>query len=113
MYDFCFGFPFAGVLFLGGLVGYAKAGSRISLLAGVGCGSTIAFLAKSSMDAHKRGEGKNVNTLVGEIALSTALAAAMYKRHQSSGKFMPSGFLALASGAMAVIYTWCLTLGPA
>ncbi|XP_031549808.1 transmembrane protein 14C-like [Actinia tenebrosa] len=86
-------FGFAAVVALGGVLGYAKAGSTVSLAMGLGFGGIAAFGAvQTSRDP------KNVWVL---LVSSMILAGAMGSRAVRSGKFMPAGFIATLSLAEA------------
>lgn len=52
MYDFCFTYPYAIVLGLGGLMGYATKGSIPSLLGGFGSAAVLAICAQLSLNAY-------------------------------------------------------------
>ena len=49
MYDFCFTFPFAGLLALGGLMGFVTKGSVPSLFGGLGSAAVLAVCAQISL----------------------------------------------------------------
>lgn len=94
-YDFA-AFSYAGLLALGGVIGYAKASSLPSLVAGLAFSTLItigAFLVSSNR--------KNVWLLV---LVSFTLSIFMGKRFLASGKFMPAGLVTLVSLGMLVRY---------
>ncbi|KXJ29052.1 transmembrane protein 14C [Exaiptasia diaphana] len=87
-------FGFAAIVALGGVVGYAKAGSTVSLAMGLSFGGIAAFGAvQTSRDP------KNVWVL---LVSSMVLAGAMGSRAVRSGKFMPAGLVATISAAEAL-----------
>ncbi|CAG9532984.1 unnamed protein product [Cercopithifilaria johnstoni] len=71
---------YAGVIIVGGLVGYFKAGSTMSLAAGLVFGGAAGFAA------HSRN-----NPML--LAVSSVLALVMGSRFIQSGKIMPSGII--------------------
>lgn len=82
----------------GGVVGYVRKGSKMSLLAGVTFGSIL--LGSGYMIA------KTDNVYEGHLlaaGTSGLMAAAMGQRYMASGKFMPSGMVA-ALGVIACAY---------
>ncbi|XP_021001670.1 transmembrane protein 14C [Parasteatoda tepidariorum] len=96
----CYALAVAG----GGILGYIKAGSTSSLLAGLGFGSVLGYGAyQTSLD------GKNF--LVSIIATFT-LGVIMTYRFYYSGKFMPAGLIGCMSCLMMIriLYKHTLSL---
>lgn len=52
MYDFCFTFPYALLLGLGGFLGWAAKGSLPSLFGGLGSAAILAACAQLSLNAY-------------------------------------------------------------
>ena len=104
MYDFCFTFPFAALLALGGLAGFAK-GSLPSLFGGLGSAAVLAGCAQLSLSQyHKRKLCKPATALSGIVTAS--LLFVMWRRFADTGNFMPAGLLVILSGAMTAFYIW-------
>ncbi|VDK85837.1 unnamed protein product [Litomosoides sigmodontis] len=80
---------YAGIIVIGGLVGYVKAGSTASLAAGLGFGSAAGFAAYF-----------NNNLML--LAVSFGLTLAMGSRFVQSGKIMPSGIITVLSIGMVI-----------
>ena len=78
-----------GALAAGGVAGFLRAGSRVSLVMGVGSGAVVILVASRWIKA--------MVTLV--------LTVMMGKRFYSYGKFMPSGMVGMASGLLAAVLT--------
>lgn len=92
---------YAVLLGVGGLIGFLKAGSRPSLIAG----SISALVALGALAWRYSGGPGFVLGLV-----LAALMAGMFSiRFRKSGKFMPSGLLAATSVVMVVILGLALT----
>jgi len=109
MYDFCFAFPYGGLLVIGGLLGYAK-GSRVSLIAGTLSGCTIMGLGYWSLLTYRENGGStNRSSVVAQAVIALALGLAMNKRYQASKKWMPAGMISLVSGLMFAFYAWTLS----
>lgn len=83
-----------GLVVLGGVIGYVKKGSKASLMAGVGAGSLL--LGTGYMIAYT---DKIFEAHVLGTTSSGMLALAMGQRFLSSGKFMPSGLVAVIGAA--------------
>eukprot|EP00007_Cunea_sp_BSH-02190019_P006766 CAMPEP_0174230528 /NCGR_PEP_ID=MMETSP0417-20130205/1265_1 /TAXON_ID=242541 /ORGANISM="Mayorella sp, Strain BSH-02190019" /LENGTH=93 /DNA_ID=CAMNT_0015308229 /DNA_START=85 /DNA_END=363 /DNA_ORIENTATION=- len=83
------------LILIGGLMGYLKKGSVVSLAAGT------LFAVLLGMAAYKVGERDS--TIAGHqfsCLINFVLAALMGYRFASSGKFMPAGLVALLSAAV-------------
>lgn len=95
---------YALLLALGGIMGYVKAGSRPSLIAGVVSGLVaLAALAATLMMPDSR-----VGFLIG-LALAAALTVVFLRRFAATRKVMPAGVLVVVSVLMigvliAVLY---------
>jgi uncharacterized membrane protein (UPF0136 family) len=94
---------YAILLIAGGIIGYIKAGSRPSLIAGLSSGvAALICLAFTGPDGHG-------------IRLGAALAAAMLVlfafRLSRRRKFMPSGLLLAVSGIVVLILGAALAAG--
>ncbi|XP_042608050.1 transmembrane protein 14Cb [Cyprinus carpio] len=84
-----FGYGYAALITIGGFVGYAKAGSFISLVAGLMFG-IAAFVGAYQMS-------KNDKDIWVSLGTSGSLTALMGVRFLSSWKIMPAGLMAGAS----------------
>ncbi|KAJ1971691.1 Transmembrane protein 14C [Dimargaris verticillata] len=90
------GFAYAALVFVGGVVGYAKAGSVVSLASGVIMGSLMAMAAKLTSN--------DSDDAVLAFGVSLTLLLVMGYRFYATGKFMPAGLVSLLSLAMAIRY---------
>jgi uncharacterized membrane protein (UPF0136 family) len=87
---------YALLLAVGGVIGYVKAKSRPSLIAGlVSAGVAVASLAWSTR--------RPVPGFVLGIFLAAALFFLFQARYRKSGKFMPAGLLVVASVAVGLL----------
>ena len=112
MYDFCFTFPYAALLALGGLMGFLLKGSLPSLLGGLGSAAVLAACAQTSLSRYHQGVLCRPATAA-SLAVAAVLTAVMYRRWQATGRFMPAGCVALLSCAMVVFYVWnMIFVGP-
>jgi len=107
MYDFCFTYPYATLLALGGCFGYAAKGSLPSLFGGLGSAAVLAICAQISLNAYHAGKLCKPATAV-SLLVTVGLTAMMGVRWQRSGRFMPAGLVSLLSAGMVVFYVWNL-----
>ncbi|XP_016092627.1 transmembrane protein 14Cb [Sinocyclocheilus grahami] len=84
-----FGYGYAALITIGGFVGYAKAGSVLSLVAGLMFG-IAAFVGAYQMS-------KNDKDIWVSLGTSGSLTTLMGVRFLSSWKIMPAGLMAGAS----------------
>ena len=90
---------YAALLAAGGIMGYVKVGSVISLAMGCGSGATVIILDALSVSHPKA-------SYIGLLTVSSGLAVMMGMRAWKASKFMPAGLVSATSVAMAV---WLLT----
>ncbi|XP_018495056.1 transmembrane protein 14C [Galendromus occidentalis] len=93
-----FGYAYAAAISLGGLMGYLKAGSVMSLCAGLTFGSLAAYGAKQISE-----DPTKIHIL---LFVSSVLSILMGYRFANSGKFMPAGLtcmLSLATVARLIV----------
>jgi len=88
------GFGYAAIIAFGGIFGFIKAGSLMSL------GSGLLFGALSAYGAYQLSQNENDYMLL--LCTSGFLAAMMGYRAANSGKFMPSGLVAILSVLMVI-----------
>ncbi|XP_075678137.1 transmembrane protein 14C isoform X2 [Dermatophagoides pteronyssinus] len=89
---------YACIVAIGGIIGYAKAGSLPSLMAGLGFGVVL------SIGAYFSSENPRHYHLL--LATSLALAGLMGYRFYKTGKFMPAGLVFTLSSFM--VLRFCL-----
>ncbi|KAI8819674.1 transmembrane proteins 14C-domain-containing protein [Fimicolochytrium jonesii] len=91
-----FAYAYAGIVFIGGVIGFVRAGSLVSLLFGTFSGTLLGIGARQVS-----ANGKNFQLLLG---ISATLLLIMGMRFANSGKFMPAGLVALISGVSCFRY---------
>ncbi|KAJ8272899.1 hypothetical protein GJAV_G00094760 [Gymnothorax javanicus] len=89
-----FGYGYAGLVTAGGIMGYAKAGSIPSLIAG------LFFGLLSAIGAYQISQ--NPRNIWVSLVTAGVLAGIMGIRFLNSGKFMPAGLMTAASILMLV-----------
>ncbi|CAG8558103.1 5755_t:CDS:2, partial [Ambispora gerdemannii] len=81
-----FGYVYATAIAVGGIIGYLKAGSTPSLVAGLSFGGAAGYAAyRVSLNPKNSGLA---------LIVSSALLVVMGVRFAKSGKFMPAGLIA-------------------
>ncbi|KAJ1959643.1 Transmembrane protein 14C [Dimargaris xerosporica] len=90
------GYAYAALVFVGGVIGYAKAGSVASLASGVIMGSLMAMAAKLT--------SSNPDDAALAFGVSATLLLVMGYRFYATGKLVPAGLVSLVSLAMAIRY---------
>ncbi|KAI8922560.1 transmembrane protein 14C-like protein [Powellomyces hirtus] len=91
-----FAYAYAALIFVGGVVGFIKAGSLISLLMGTVTGTLLGIGARQASADPSR-----IYLL---LAISTALMVVMGMRYANSGVFMPAGLVSVISGVFFTRY---------
>ncbi|ORX91720.1 transmembrane protein 14C-like protein [Basidiobolus meristosporus CBS 931.73] len=94
------GYGFGAAVAAGGILGYAKAGSKPSLAAGLSFGGLIAYgasrVSENPKDAHVA------------FGVSAVLLWIMGKKYYRGRKLMPAGIIALLSLVMTTRYGYFL-----
>jgi uncharacterized membrane protein (UPF0136 family) len=97
---------YAILLGVGGLIGFLKAGSKASLIAG----SISALLALAAVALSLTSKSRNLGVALGLILSISLFIMFAYRYAAKTRKFMPSGLLAVASlivlGMMFLIMDW-------
>jgi uncharacterized membrane protein (UPF0136 family) len=89
---------YSTLLEIGGIIGYKKAGSKASLIAGVMSGSILLVLSTLIQIT------ENLAPLVYlALAITLVLVATFVKRYLTTGKVMPAGMLAVVSIVVAIV----------
>jgi uncharacterized membrane protein (UPF0136 family) len=100
---------YAVLLGIGGLIGYLKAGSRSSLIAG----SISALVALAAVALSLADKNRNMGIALGLILSISLFILFTYRYAAKTRKFMPSGLLAVVSlivlAVMFLIMDWTQT----
>src|SRR5579871_1540995 len=92
------------LMFVGGLIGYLKAGSKPSLIAGVISGILLAgsfFVAQNKL----------ITGLCMAAVLAGLLSIVFLTRFLKTKSFMPSGMMLVISVAAAGYFAWTAAMG--
>ncbi|CAN6452268.1 unnamed protein product [Victoria cruziana] len=105
MHDFCFTIPYGIVVVVGGVLGYARKGSVLSLAGGAGAGLLLLLAGFISLKAFEK-RRKSFVALILETVCSLALAVVMGRRYLETSKIMPPGLVAAISALMTIFYLY-------
>lgn len=83
-------FIYAVFVLVGGLLGYQKARSRVSLASGLVSGIALILLGRATEQGRAWGEQT-------ALALAFALMVVFMSRWRKTGKFMPGGLMTIVS----------------
>ena len=90
---------YAGLLVLGGIIGWQVSGSRISLTSSLVSALLLAIAYRISRFAPRPGY-----SMAAVVALALAILFAF--RLRKTGKFMPSGMLLVLSAIVMILVAW-------
>lgn len=107
VYSFCVTVPYGILVTVGGLMGYLKAGSTKSLMAGLLFGGLQMAIGYSSYSKSYLRINERREIIAGMIVASI-LGMVMFKRYQSGKKFMPAGLITYLSVFIVIFYCYRL-----
>ncbi|KAH9624700.1 hypothetical protein KSS87_008110 [Heliosperma pusillum] len=110
MHDFCFTIPYGSILVLGGLIGYAKKGSLVSLAGGSGAGLLLVLAGYLSLQSFKKKQNSRFAFIL-ETVTAIILTYVMGQRYMETSKIMPAGIVAAISAFMTAFYVYKVTTG--
>jgi uncharacterized membrane protein (UPF0136 family) len=90
---------YAGLLVVGGFIGWRVSGSRISLTSSLISAALLAAAYRISLGSPFAGR-------LMAMIVATALEAVFAMRLSKTRKFMPSGMMLIVSGVVMVILAW-------
>ena len=106
-YSFCYSVPYGVIVLCGGLIGFFRKGSLVSLI--MGCVFGGLSLAFGFSAYFKYFESKHTTREeYGGIVLSFILSILMGYRFYDTGKIMPAGLVAIFSIAMTIFFAYRL-----
>lgn len=106
-HSFCISIPYGIIVSIGGLIGYLKKGSQMSLLMGLLFGGLSAALGYSAYQKYFENTSDKTEILAG-LVISAVLSIVMCLRWSKSGKFMPAGLVGVLSVMMSLFYIYRL-----
>ena len=106
-HSFCISIPYGVIVSLGGLIGFFKKGSTMSLIMGLLFGGITVALGWSAQNKYYANSSDRTEILIG-LAVSAIMSLVMCQRWSKSGKFMPAGLVGALSVAMSLFYLYRL-----
>ncbi|CAL9046760.1 protein FATTY ACID EXPORT 1, chloroplastic-like isoform X1 [Musa acuminata AAA Group] len=106
IHDFCFGIPFGGLLFAGGLVGFIFSRNATAMI----YGGAILALSVLSLKVWRTGRS-SLPFILGQAAFSAALLWKLLQAYSLSKKVFPTGLYIFFSAAMICFYSYVLISG--
>ncbi|CAD5167476.1 unnamed protein product [Musa acuminata subsp. malaccensis] len=106
LHDFCFGIPFGGFLFAGGLLGFIFSRNAMAMIHG----GAILVLSVLSLKVWRTGRS-SLPFILGQAAFSAAFLWKLMQAYTLSKKLFPTGFYIFSSAAMICFYSYVLISG--
>ncbi|CAL9087252.1 unnamed protein product [Musa acuminata var. zebrina] len=106
LHDFCFGIPFGGFLFAGGLLGFIFSRNATAMIHG----GAILVLSVLSLKVWRTGRS-SLPFILGQAAFSAAFLWKLMQAYTLSKKLFPTGFYIFSSAAMICFYSYVLISG--
>lgn len=110
MHDFCFTIPYGVAVTIGGLVGYLRKGSMVSLAGGLGTGLMLLLAGQMSLKAFEKRRNSYFAIFL-QTVCSSALTWVMGQRYLTTSKIMPAGIVTLISAMMTLFYLYKIAKG--
>lgn len=109
IHDFCFGIPYGGFLFSGGLFGFIFTRNSASLTTSM-LGAAIVVLAAISLKVWRKGLS-SLPFMLGQAALATTLLVKQFQTYSLTRNLFPAGLYIFTSIAMLCFYSYVLISG--
>ncbi|KAI3677946.1 hypothetical protein L6452_37220 [Arctium lappa] len=110
IHDFCFGIPYGGIVFSGGLVGFLFSRNLASLISGGLYGGSLLALSIFSLKVWRQGHS-SLPFILGQAGIAAALLLKNIQTYSLTKKILPTGFNAVISAAMLCFYTYVVVSG--
>ncbi|PHT54587.1 Protein FATTY ACID EXPORT 1, chloroplastic [Capsicum baccatum] len=110
IHDFCFGIPFGGLVFTGGIVGFIFSRNPATLGNGVLFGGALLAFSTISLRVWRQGKS-SLPFILGQAALAAVLLWKNIQTFSLTRKVFPTGFYAAISAAMFCFYSYVVLSG--
>ncbi|KAK8950532.1 hypothetical protein KSP40_PGU000253 [Platanthera guangdongensis] len=109
IHDFCFGIPYGGFLFTGGLFGYLLTRNSVSLTTSM-LGAAVLVFAAISLKVWRKGLS-SLPFMLGQAALAAAVLLKHFQTYSLTKNLFPSGLYIFMSAAILCFYSYVLFSG--
>ncbi|XP_055802565.1 protein FATTY ACID EXPORT 1, chloroplastic-like isoform X3 [Solanum dulcamara] len=110
IHDFCFGIPFGGLVFTGGIVGFIFSRNPVTLSNGVLFGCALLGFSTISLRVWRQGKS-SLPFILGQAVLAAVLLWKNMQTFSLTKKVFPTGFYAAISAAMFCFYSYVVLSG--
>ncbi|XP_024981251.1 protein FATTY ACID EXPORT 1, chloroplastic [Cynara cardunculus var. scolymus] len=110
IHDFCFGIPYGGIVFSGGLIGFLFSRNPATLISGGLYGGALLALSIFSLKVWSQGHS-SIPFILGQAGIAAALLWKTIQTYSVTKKIVPTGFNAAMSVAMLCFYTYVIVSG--
>ncbi|KAL8225416.1 hypothetical protein R6Q57_017973 [Mikania cordata] len=110
IHDFCFGIPYGGIVFIGGLVGFLFTRNFSTLMSGGLYGGALLALSIFSLKVWRQGHS-SLPFILGQAGIAAALLWKNTQTYSLTKKLLPTGFNIVMSTAMLCFYAYVVMSG--
>ncbi|PWA55909.1 hypothetical protein CTI12_AA425220 [Artemisia annua] len=110
IHDFCFGIPYGGIVFLGGLVGFLFSRNTATLMSGGLYGGGLLALSLISLKVWGQGHS-SLLFILGQAGIAATLLWKNMQTYSLTKRILPTGFNIVISGAMLCFYAYVVVSG--
>ncbi|XP_023741495.1 protein FATTY ACID EXPORT 1, chloroplastic [Lactuca sativa] len=110
IHDFCFGLPYGGIVFSGGVLGFIFSRNTASLINGGLYGGALMALSFLSLKIWRNGHS-SLPFILGQTGIAAMLLWKSIQTYSLTKKILPTGFHVVLSGAMLCFYTYVMLSG--
>ncbi|XP_076904847.1 protein FATTY ACID EXPORT 1, chloroplastic-like [Bidens hawaiensis] len=110
IHDFCFGIPYGGIVFGGGVVGFLFTRNLNSLISGGLYGGVLLALSILSLKVWGQGHS-SFPFILGQAGIAAALLWKNMQTYSLTKKILPTGFNIVISAAMLCFYAYVVISG--
>lgn len=110
IHDFCFGIPYGGIVFSGGLIGFLFLRNPASLMSGGLYGSALLALSLFSLKVWGQGHS-SIPFILGQAGIAATLLWKNIQTYSLTKKILPTAFGAVVSAFMLCFYAYVVLSG--
>ncbi|KAL4587463.1 hypothetical protein LXL04_000334 [Taraxacum kok-saghyz] len=110
IHDFCFGLPYGGIVFSGGIFGFIFSRNPASLISGGLYGGALMALSFLSLKIWRKGHS-SLPFILGQAGIASMLLWKNIQTYSLTKKILPTGFHVVLSASMLCFYTYVMLSG--